>query len=88
MPNEPQRVVFDCVVFAQTLISETGPSGACVELARWKQISLVWSAYVIQEVRELPLKLKPKYGVTPERVEAFIHDVAGFATFVDDVPSR
>src|SRR2546421_13060411 len=88
MADRPERVVFDCVIFAQALISDTGPSAACLELARAKQISLFWSGYVLQEVRELPDKLKPKYGITPQRVAAFINDVATFAEFIDAVPFR
>lgn len=86
MDEGAERVVFDCVVFAQALISDTGPSAACLDLARNRDVVLVCSAYVFQEVRELPHKLKARYAVTPERVDAFLRDVATCCQFIDPVP--
>jgi putative PIN family toxin of toxin-antitoxin system len=86
MSEEPQRVVFDCVIFAQALISETGPAAQCLELARSGTVRLVWSDYVLAEIRELPAKLPAELLVTRERVEAFLRDVAPVAEMIDDVP--
>ena len=85
MGEAAERVVFDCVVFAQALISDKGPSAACLELARKGEVILVCSVYVFQEVRELPGKLT-KYAVTPERVDAFLREVATYCEFIDPVP--
>lgn len=81
------KVVFDCVIFAQAVINDAGPSGACLELARTKAIQLFWSEYVLAEIRELPGKLPLRLLVTSDRVEAFIADVAAFAETIAPVPS-
>jgi putative PIN family toxin of toxin-antitoxin system len=86
MSAAPQRVVFDCVIFAQALVSESGPAAHCLTLARRGAIRLVVSDYVITEVRELPSKLPARLLVTSERVEAFLNDVAPLAEMISDVP--
>jgi putative PIN family toxin of toxin-antitoxin system len=86
MSTAPQRVVFDCVVFAQALISDSGPAAQCVALARSGTIRLVLSDIVITEIRELPSKLPARLLVTSERVEAFLNEVAPLAEMIDDVP--
>jgi putative PIN family toxin of toxin-antitoxin system len=82
------KVVFDCVIFAQALISEAGPAGQCLELARSGTIQLVLSDYVIIEIRELPSKLPTRLMVSSDRVEAFLNDVAPIAVMIRDVPER
>jgi len=82
---EDRRVVFDCSVFARALISPKGPGGACLEGAQHGMLRLVVSAYVIQEIRELPLKIKPKLGVTSDRVERLIQDLAKYAELRESV---
>jgi putative PIN family toxin of toxin-antitoxin system len=86
MSAAPDRVVFDCVIFAQALISDSGPAAECVELARSGTIRLVLSDYVLTEIRELPSKLPARLLVTSERVEAFLNDVAPLAEMINDVP--
>jgi putative PIN family toxin of toxin-antitoxin system len=80
------KVVFDCVIFAQALVSESGPAGQCLDLARRGAIRLVVSDYVIAEVRELPSKLPARLLVTSEGVEAFLNDVTPLAEMISDVP--
>ena len=82
----PQRVVFDCPIYAQALINPRGPAAACLLLAQSGRILLFISDYVVQEIRELPAKLKPKLGVTPERVEGLVLDLAKYAQPIDHVP--
>ena len=81
------KVVFDCVVFAQALLNDRGPAAACLDLARSQLVHLVWSDYVLAEIRELPEKLPASMQITGDKVEAFIQDVATFAEIVGDVPS-
>jgi putative PIN family toxin of toxin-antitoxin system len=88
MSAGPQKVVFDCVIFAQAMISETGPAGQCLELVRSGTIQLVLSNYVITEIRELPLKLPSRLMVSSERVEAFLNVVVPLAETIGDVPAR
>jgi putative PIN family toxin of toxin-antitoxin system len=87
MPRDPERVVFDCNIYAQALISPKGPAAACLTAAQQGKISLFVSDYVLQEVRELPEKLKPKYGVDDKKIEQLVQDLETFAHFVKDVPS-
>jgi putative PIN family toxin of toxin-antitoxin system len=86
--TEAPRVVFDCPVFAQALISPRGPAGACLTLAQTRRVALYVSPYVLHEIRELAGKLKPRLGVTAERVELLIADLAKYAQLVSDVPQR
>jgi len=51
MPEGPQRVVFDCNIFAQTLITPFGNAGRCVSLVLDGVVSLFWSSYVLEELR-------------------------------------
>ena len=80
MSDARTKVVFDCVIFAQALISDVGPAATCLRLARSRTIELIWSDYVLQEIRELPAKLPARLLVTTDRIEAFVQDVATFAT--------
>jgi hypothetical protein len=61
MTHPADRVVFDCVVYAQTMMSSRGPSAACVELARQKHIALAWGRQTIEEIRELPAELPARF---------------------------
>ncbi len=87
--NEPlDRVVFDCNIFAQALISPTGSSGECVERVLDGQALLFWSEYVLQEIRRIPEKQTPRrLGVTTDKVEALIVRLAPLAHLVKDPPS-
>lgn len=85
-PADLNRVVFDCNVYAQALINPKGPAGACLVAAQDGRIILFISEYVIQEIRELPTKLKAGLGVTAEVVERLILDVAKYAQPIDQVP--
>jgi uncharacterized protein len=86
IPTYPEKVVFDCPVFAQALINPGGPAAACLGHAQQGSIILSVSDYVLQEIRELPQKIKPGLGVTEERVEGLIRDLAKYARFVTNVP--
>ena len=46
-------VVFDCVVFVQSLISEAGPATRCLELFEQGKFSIAVSGEVLSEVREV-----------------------------------
>jgi predicted nucleic acid-binding protein len=72
------RVVFDCVIYAQAIISHSGPAAACLDHVRAGELRLIWSDYVLQEIRELPQKLPTRLQVTLERVEIFILALASY----------
>jgi uncharacterized protein len=86
-PTEsPERVVFDCTIFAQALLNPRGPAGACVTAAQDGVIRVFVSDYVIEEVRELSGKLPPKLRVDANRVEVFMLEIAKYAELIDQVP--
>jgi putative PIN family toxin of toxin-antitoxin system len=87
MNQAPQRAVFDCMVFAQALISPDGPAGVCVEAARSGRLQLLLSDYVLRELNELPAKLPPKLKVTAARVDVLIAQLQACGESIDSVPS-
>lgn len=87
MTRDPPRVVFDCVIFAQALIHPGEPSGECLNAAASGHCVLHLSPFVLQEIRELPTKIHPRLGVTPERVEALIRRICDFSILVSEVPT-
>ena len=46
------RVVFDCNVFLQALISPGGPAGRCVTLSFQGEIALYCTDHIIDELEE------------------------------------
>lgn len=82
------RVVFDCNVFLQALISSKGPAHACLERAASGHVQLVVSAFVLAELRTLPVhpELRRFSTLTHERVERFIADVLGFSVVETEIP--
>lgn len=68
-------VVFDCVVFVQSLISEAGPATQCFELFAQGKFSIAASRDVLSEIREVLSRssLRKRYPVmTDERVDRLI----------------
>ena len=85
--DEFHRVVFDCNIYVQSLLSATGPSGACVQAALDRRVQLFLSPYILGEIRDTPNKPTPaRLNVTPARVERLITNLLTTATFVPDVP--
>ena len=85
MSEATHRVVFDCNIFAQTLITPAGNAAKCVERVLSGEVRLFWSAYVLREIRAIPDKKTPgRLGVTAERVELLIARLAPIAHLVDD----
>jgi predicted nucleic acid-binding protein len=50
MSDTPQRVVFNCNVYAQAILSPRGVASRCLELARKGTIRLFVSEYVLDEI--------------------------------------
>ena len=82
----PPRVVYDCNIFVQALINLHGPAGRCVQKARDGEVLLFVSPFVLAEIREIHLKLPPKYGVTERQTDELAGTVTHFATLITDVP--
>jgi len=83
------RAVFDCMVFVQALASDSGPAFACLQLVRDGKVELCVSPAILAEIRDVLArpKLRRKLpSLIPERVSAFLLDVASIAVLILDVP--
>lgn len=83
-----RRVVFDCNVYFQALISPTGPAGECVDAVKRGELSLFTSERVVDELRDICRRphLVKQFALTDIRVNRFLDDIRKLATIVDDVP--
>jgi len=68
------------------LINLNGPAARCVQKAKDGEALLFVSPFVLAEIREIHLKLPPKYGITQEHTDELARAVLLFATIVTDVP--
>ena len=83
----PLPAVFDCNIYAQALINPGGPAGACLAAAQAGRVKVVITDFVVQEIRALPSKLPTRLGVSSDRIEALILDLAKYAEPVEHVPT-
>jgi putative PIN family toxin of toxin-antitoxin system len=81
----PLRVVYDCNIFVQALISLNGPAGRCVQKAKDREVTLFVSPFVLAEIREIHLKTPARYGITQEQTDELARAVALFSTIVTDI---
>lgn len=88
MSDPSGRVVLNCSVLARALINPKGPAGGCVSHILQGRLALFLSDYVLQELRELPEKIKPSRGVTPDRVEEPIAALLHGAEVCREVPEH
>lgn len=88
MTDSPRRVVFDCNIYFQALISPRGPSGKCVDLALARRVELVASPTVMLELPETASdsELRRRFKLTDERIGLLIENVERAATFLEGVP--
>lgn len=86
--NLPDRVVFDCNVFVQALISPSGPASACVRSALSNEVKLFFSEYILEELRDVAARepLPSRFNLTNEKVETFISLLRGNAILLDNIP--
>jgi putative PIN family toxin of toxin-antitoxin system len=90
MSDRPPRVVFDCVVYIQALISGSGPSAACVEQARQAIVGLFISPFVMAEIRGVsscPTLTRKYRHLTPKYIETFIRDIEQHAVSIENPPA-
>ena len=88
MSDAVERVVFDCNIFAQTLITPSGNAGKCVERVLEGTVSLFWSEYVLGEIRRISEKPTPKrLGASPDQVERLIARLIPLVHLVENPPS-
>jgi putative PIN family toxin of toxin-antitoxin system len=86
--NPLEFVVFDCNVYFQAFISETGPAGQLLEAVNQKQISLFLSEFVLDELRDVLSRpsIVSKFKFTDQRVTDYLATLVELATMVADVP--
>lgn len=87
--SAPPRVVFDCNIFLQALLSIRGPAFACWQRAANDDISRITSPYILDEIRRLPEHptLRTIRHLTADRVERFIMEVLATCVLIKDVPA-
>jgi len=82
-------VVYDCIIFLQGLISESGVAVNCFELFENGLIELFVSEEVLAEIQDVITrpKLQAKYSrLTNDRAEKLIEVLRTKATLIKDVP--
>ena len=87
--NSPERVVFDCNIFFQALISPAGPAGKALDAVAEGRCLLFVSEFVIDELKDITSRphLVARFNLTAERVAFFLDSIAEIATTLDDVPA-
>jgi putative PIN family toxin of toxin-antitoxin system len=89
MINEARlRVVFDCNVYFQALISPEGPAGRCLEAAIQGRVELVTSREVMAEFFQLAMRPRviAKFRYSVDRVVLMMENVDRVAKEVDGAP--
>jgi predicted nucleic acid-binding protein len=88
MSEAIERVVFDCNIFAQSLITPFGNAAQCVERVLDGSVALFWSEFVLEEVRNISEKPTPKrLGVTSDQIESLIARLTPVAHWIQNPPS-
>ena len=84
----PERVVFDCNVYFQALISRSGPAAQCFAAAQEGKLLLFASPRVVGELRDVCLRprIASHFRLTDARVDAFVAEIERVAEFLNDVP--
>lgn len=88
MTGDPYKVVFDCNVFFQALISPNGPAGSCLNAAEAGDLALFVSNVVIEELRDVchRPRIAFRFKLTAAQIDAFTAKVTEFASLIADVP--
>lgn len=84
----PERVVFDCNVYFQAFLSETGPAGRLLGAVHEKSLALFLSEFVLDELQDVLSRphLIEKYKFASTRVAEYLESLVELATLVTDVP--
>lgn len=88
MMAERPRVVFDCNVYFQALISPRGPAGQCLESAEKGRLTLFVSDATLAELRDVCLRpvLARRFAITSDALDVFMHAVLQHAVRLRSVP--
>ena len=88
--NSPHyfRVVFDCNIFLQAAVRDTGPSFACLAAAEVGSIELFISPQIVAEIETVFSRPKVKRSfpqLSTHYSQAFLQQVSMFTTKLNDV---
>ncbi|MFN7949294.1 MAG: putative toxin-antitoxin system toxin component, PIN family [Blastocatellia bacterium] len=92
--NDPEgkpKVVYDCNIFLQGLIRESGPAVACLELFERDEIELFISRAMLTELRDVLTrpKLQTRYSLlTAERAGILLDSLQQRATLIHPVTTN
>lgn len=84
----PERVVFDCNVYFQALISPSGPARKLVEFAVQDRLRVFASSYVIDELRDVTSRpqIVAKFAIADTAATEFLAVIAACTTMLENVP--
>ncbi len=91
MSEETLKVVFDCGVFLQGLISKSGPAVVCLDLIEQEKIKLVISEKTLAEIKDVLSRLRLRVrntDLTDEKVEKLIEMLLEKGEFIKKVPQH
>jgi putative PIN family toxin of toxin-antitoxin system len=91
MASYPPKVVFDCNLFVQMMLNPHGTAATCKELVEQGRVVLFVSTHVLAEVAEV--LARPKFtqlvpGLTTERIENFVTEIAAISVPILNVPEE
>lgn len=84
----PLRVVFDCMIYLQATMSDSGPAATLLRLVDKDALTLIVSDDILEEVRGVlsrPQVRTRNSSITPMRVEDFIHRLRAKAQVVSNI---
>jgi uncharacterized protein len=84
-----RRVIYDCNVLLQALLSRKGASFRCIQRVWDGNVTLILSTTVLGEVRRIlaqPFVVAKNPEITQRRIEAFLTELVFRAEVVRDVP--
>jgi putative PIN family toxin of toxin-antitoxin system len=83
------RVIYDCMVFVQGALRETGPAYRCLRLAEERVVTLLVSRATLDELREVlfrPSLREKSKNLTDDSVARFLREVHSFSEAVPGPP--
>lgn len=91
MRSDRPVVVFDCMIYLQGLIKESGPSVECLELFDSGAVTLVVSDEILEEIADVLTrpKLQAKYSrLTRERADKLVEILRKSARLLENISAR